>query len=801
MTGYKWLGIAIFIAQSFIWAHAARASELITGPLPISLAPENWDETHELFIKGEIKGNEPVTVVLRLDDKTSFDYGSRMNMERQLLPGTFHWYVSLKGLRTTGGRPLNIDELEKLVLFSPDNDDKIIINTFEIAKVEPYGNKVSALSLGAEGAPLFPGFERLGPNDKRLSGETTPIPVSRPGVDALIGNGLKNLSEITLEAEPGPSRLTLWLEDPGEWETLPPALSRRILANGEEIYAHQLSPQEWLGSFYLNGGMDEPASRDAWAEIGSKRGQRISRAITIPASGKLVLRLAGDSPTSTFLSGILIEPIGEGALEKLEAKRAERFRSQWPVGDDKPLTEPVDLALEFGTKTTPQMVLTAAPGVVDTVRISASTPNTINNPMVQVGKNPFNAKIWAHQKRIDREAVNANLLRLTRTTLRTDASAFPIEDGEPRFYSIALTIPEDLATGRYPVAVYLTDPATAEVASGEILVEVLPITLPKPLKPAGFYHDEAPHLNFFGANEGARLKQGACDLDFLAELGITGNAPMLSTPVANRKEQFITELQNAMQSANQPPYFAYASAKRLVAELGSDKAVEAILALEQELEARGIPAPIWAVADEPGNPAHAGGLLESFNSNLKKQSQTAKTAAQLNRKRDRELAHLFDVALVNPGFGVDAESLENLEKKGVEPWLYNTGNPRLSAGFWLFHTPAKRYVQWHARMPTAHPFDPTDGREGDVMGLIPTLEICPEQPDIHISVLDMAAGILDQRWLLWLEGITTPEAEYLKSELKFLATHDWKVLANNEGLAKRIRSEIQTLARNLNISQ
>jgi hypothetical protein len=103
--------------------------------------------------------------------------------------------------------------------------------------------------------------------------------------------------------------------------------------------------------------------------------------------------------------------------------------------------------------------------------------------------------------------------------------------------------------------------------------------------------------------------------------------------------------------------------------------------------------------------------------------------------------------------------------RGKEVWLYNTSLPRLTAGQWLFHSPANRYLQWHARMPTADPFDPTDGREGDVQMVYPSMEACPQTPTIHRDLLEMAEGVVDQRWLAWLASQRDPMAKELAGRL------------------------------------
>ena len=58
-------------------------------------------------------------------------------------------------------------------------------------------------------------------------------------------------------------------------------------------------------------------------------------------------------------------------------------------------------------------------------------------------------------------------------------------------------------------------------------------------------------------------------------------------------------------------------------------------------------------------------------------------------------------------------------------------------------------------------------------GCFPATEACPGMPDVHAALFEMSEGIVDLRWLLWLEEAQRehPEARQLLSELKdILAT-------------------------------
>ena len=84
-------------------------------------------------------------------------------------------------------------------------------------------------------------------------------------------------------------------------------------------------------------------------------------------------------------------------------------------------------------------------------------------------------------------------------------------------------------------------------------------------------------------------------------------------------------------------------------------------------------------------------------------------------------------------------------------------------------------------MPTADPFDPTDGREGDVIYLYPWLESCPDTMDIHKRLLDLHEATIDLRWLQWLEtqAETSVDARNLVKKLRNAIPDNWEKAQEN----------------------
>ena len=81
-------------------------------------------------------------------------------------------------------------------------------------------------------------------------------------------------------------------------------------------------------------------------------------------------------------------------------------------------------------------------------------------------------------------------------------------------------------------------------------------------------------------------------------------------------------------------------------------------------------------------------------------------------------------------------------------------------------------------MPTADPLDPIDGREGDVQMLYPMDRVCADRVDIHRSLLRLAEGVVDQRWLLWLSRQEGAPARSLARELASAVPDSWTAARN-----------------------
>jgi hypothetical protein len=796
MTRKFWQQLTL-LSLALLVPVSAVAADLGAGKLPLRFDPGQpaaFAAEVEIRIAGTVEGDAAVVVVLRIDDGKSSSYATRYNEERTLPPGPFRWTLPATGLLTASGRLLNHGDIRRAFLFVGKGDGRVVATRFDTAPAPRLPGTAKGFSLGDKTAPLAAGFERIAPDDKRIeAGKASAVRRSAP--DPLVASGIRGVERLRLPWPAGPARITLWTEDPGEWELLPHPLERRIRVNGRDVLSVRMTPQEWLEKRYLRGIKDEHGpTDDAWSAYGLHRGGRITADIEVGADG-IVIELAGSGAPALYLGAMLVEPAGTtAALEFVEAQRAEWYRSNWPIVAGR--AADAIPQVRIGTQVNTTLKATAAPDTGLRLRLSVVTDTASTKPIATVeppalAGSQMAARIWSGQRRLERRNANDTVLALSDNMLAGAAAAFPLRPGEPRTYEIWLDVPANASAGLWKGTFLVGDPAAPTRVPIEI--DVLPVRLPPVTKPAGYYLDEAPHATWFPGQDDVRNRQIECDLALMQSLGLTGSAPALATPTM-APGRFEADMGRARTAGIAAPWLGYTPAKRVLGTHGVQAGASIIARVEQELRAKGDAPPVWSVADEPSNPGHPETQLREWVSALRAAAPLAKLAAQLNTPADMRLAALFDVLIVNDGFGLDLKTLRDASAKGRDLWLYNTAQPRLTAGLWLWRSPASRYIQWHARMPTADPLDPTDGREGDVQMIYPSAQTCPANPTIHRDLLDMAEGVIDQRWLLWLAAQPAPEARALAGKILETTGDLWAQVRKQADLPQ-LRESINSLAR------
>lgn len=804
-------------------------------PQRLDLSTHNWPigSDNELVIEGHNPSARPQTLILRIDDEASVNYRSRVNLERIVSPGPFTQRFALSEWRTSQPRALALDKLTKLYLFMADNAPSMTIHRWywEPGLTLPEGT--IALDLGAAAAPRFTGFEALSPGDPRLIGHPTPI--LRPSGDALVRDGLRNLDGVRLAVAKGRYQLTLWLDDPGEWEYLPHPFERSVLVNGEPIWAEQWQPQEWLTQRYLAGQSREALPNpDPWQLFGARQGGPVHVILNHPG-GPLTLTLVGHSPDAKYLAGLLLAPYpastdkaapsngdkGHGMQAEADAtarvltKQRQLFLEKWtlapyslapvpaqlsltPIPDAAPTLQIAPASAADALQQASQPVLTARGSqLLLEFAIHAATddpaPLLVIQPPERAGS-PLTLTPYYGQWHLVRPQASGTLLTPSDQELVEGIAGLTLQAGVPRRLVLQITIPRDAPAGLYLGNIQLL--SQQQLVQLPLTIEVLPLTLPAASKPVGIYVEAPPYLSWLSPNPEALQQQlaaaSSCDLQRLAKLGISGLSPALPQGEAGMRDI----MGEAAGLGFVPPLLAYTPLKRWGGDPASQ--LEQWQARQQALTASGLPPLAWSLFDEPDLATLP--AITSLAREMKRRDPAVIRAGHFNHPGQVGLLAEVEIAMINAGFGADKTDVERVRQHKVIPWFYNLGTPR-AAGFYLWQSGAEGYLQWHGRMPTALPYDPTDGRESDFMLLGP--QACEAHRLSH-ELLLLQQAIEDLRWLTWLEQEARyqVEAALLLERLRDQLPTRWQV-AEQLPSATWIqwRREIEQLAKRLKTLQ
>lgn len=767
-AGSATVTVARAVVEAAAPASFSAPTNLPTGRVPVVYEPRppaTFGDNDAITIEGVVEGPNPVSFLVRLDDRSSTSYSTRVNIERTQAPGPFRFRVSPKGLRTPSGGHLDYRNVTRIILAGQDSSSPIRITRFSVAQAERMPDGAKAYALAAADGPILPVMERIAPGDPRLIGAEI-RPVARIAPDPTVATGLRGVDLVRLPWSGGRVRVSLFTEDPGEWEYLPSPLSRSIRVNGTAVLTQRLSPEQWIRERYLRlEQVEHGPDDDAWTAYGRYRGNVVSTEVDASGTG-IVIELAGDSPEAKHLSAVVVEPAGQTAgIDFIQSLRAEWFRSNFPKALKADPTAPVAVAVALSAPTTTTILRAAtAAGTGAWISAAVSVPNRVAAPAVRIdpprlGSRSLAVRAWAGERRLERDG---NLVLLRDNRLVADLARLPLETDTPRTYELWVSAPADAEPGLYLGGIEFQLPDGARRIPIEI--EVLGVKLPAARKPAGFYHFAPAHYHWFKPLTGRLRRQTECDLQTFAFFdAVSGTAPSGSAAKIGQLNQFMTDMRIAQRGGIAPGWLLYGIGTDDTASL--DERAKGVGAAGALMVAAGMGVPVWSTADEPSNADHPGGDLRGWIAALRRHAPLVRLGAQLNSKADVPLVPLFDVAIINSGYGLDKNTIESLAAQGRTVWIYNAEDMRLAAGFWLWQTRAVRYVQWHARSPHADPFDPLDGRENDFQMLYPTVEACPATPDVNRDLLKLANGVVDQRWLEWLDQQKGREAEAVRSEV------------------------------------
>ena len=735
-----------------------------------------FEDDDELRVEGIIDTKAALMVLVRIDDGRSRDYGSRVNIERELQPGPFKLTVPVKGQQVTSKSRV-IDHRDiRLVVFATDpHEGTVRVDKMSLERAPRLPAGAKAYALGPADAPLLGGMERLGPNDPRVKGQGIRT-VRRPAPDPLVAAGLLGVEQVRLPHPPGRARVSLFTEDPGEWETLPPVLQRRIRVNGQEALATRWTPEEWLRRRYMRGAGDEHTLRDdAWTAYGSKRGDIVSIEVDVGQDG-IVIDLAGTERHALYLAGVIVEPAGSSAaLDHIQSLRRDWYRDNYPTGKAQvavsDTTHPVRLPAAGRTGAIAPARAAAAAGTGVRLRLAVTAEAAMAQPRIAVEAprldgQALGMQVWAGQRRL----ALLGSLQLDDQRMVADVSALPIGTEAPRHYEVWITVPETAAAGIHRGAIVFG--AGPEAGRVPVEIEVLPTRLPAAGKPAGFYMNQAHYLSWFPDLKAQRGRQLVCDYDLLRSFATLGTVPESTDVETGDLALFAADMISAQRGGVAPGWLVYQSFWER--RIGAAAMARRMQAASRVLAEAGVPQPVWSVADEPSNVDISSGGFPALVKELRALAPGMRLGGHLNAREDAKFVPLLDVPIINSGFGLDAGTIDKLAADGKTVWIYNTGgHARLSAGVWLWRTKAQRYIQWHARGVVADPFDPLDGRERDHQMIYPSAQVCPQQPDIDRELLRMAEGVVDQRWLAWLDAQRGAEAIALARDLRQRSGDTW----------------------------
>jgi hypothetical protein len=771
-------------------------------------------DTDILVINGINPNSGSELLVIRFDDVGSHDYYSRTNLERRVKTGRFELRISLGGLKKENKQSLDINTLKRLYVFNADKYQAdylgfegnktarkaITIASISIEQDEPLPEFIQAYDFGSKHSEVLEGSQPVSivANNKSFSPITLfgqVRAVERPGPEPWSRDGIAGIETLRMPLEKGFWRIVLFREDLGEWENLPRQMNLGLMINGmtQITTAPKKSASQWYQNEYLKF-YHQPAKTDPWDDIVQHRGLVQSYDFE-QTSDQLTIRLLGDSPQQRFISGMILQKLDEkvyqahsNGLHLVNQRREDYFRQHWMIEDQalQPVTSStlnklrlaqgegrlVEFDLELDSDATPQWQssFSDAGGYLEVRR---SIPRWRREGSAQHIKKRF-----------------SHLTQLKNETLSKGS------------YRIVLWFKSDaLQLGQYDFSLGFTKHDGTIIHSIQLEIEVLAQALPVNEQKVGIYLDHSPHLQFFNAWQPLQLAQIYCDLNYLQRLDLRALSPPMALPTQDNITLWLNELALYKAFYGKADLLAYTPYKRLKAILDDDALQQKMATLA--LLSHGDITVYWSVADEAL--AETLPLIEQDAKRLHSANQFAKAAGHLNNPKQKSLLEVLDLILINHGFGVDKREIEDIHKsisangkKDKRVWLYNMPDFRLAAGAFLWHSGADAYVQWHGRMPTANPYDPTDGREADYQFFYPQPTACMALPDIDRGLFELAMGQYELRWFLWLEQQAEPEAVALKQKIQSALGNNWQQAENIDHLQlERWREQIITLAQSL----
>lgn len=747
--------------------------------LPWRAGLEQLNQQDMLVIKGVNPNSRAQLLVIRIDDENSHDYYSRANLERQVPSGEFELRISALGLKKENKQPLDIRHLKKIFVFNGGELPKtsIEISSISIEKTRSLPDFVHAYDFGGRESGVLEGAIQvtLAVNKQldsgiELFGQMREI--ERPGPDPWIRDGIAGIEELRMPLDKGFWRIVIFREDIGEWENLPRQMDLRLSINGiEQPEKNSMkTASQWYQQQYLKF-YDHTAKEDPWQDIIRHRGLVQSYDFE-QSSEPLSIQLLGDSPQQRFISGIILQKLEDGiyqsvsnGLDLVNARREHYFHQHWLVEDKK---------LSINNNKIHKQSLRLAKGegqlIEFDIQLEADSKPDWQSTFSDMGG------YLEVRKALPRWSRQGSALHISKgfthlTALKTSILA----NGNYRI-SIWLQAGNNQDAGQYDFKLGFKTKDAVIIQQLAVTIEVLDLVLPTNQQQVGIYLDHSPHLGFFKQWQSLQLAQVYCDLNYLDRLNLRALAPPLVTPTENNIQAWQQEIALYYDFYGTTDLLAYTPYKRLKKIFQKDVLQQKMA----ELVDKNQPGPeiYWSIADES---LEQHSVVKQDAQQLHSANQFAKTAGHLNDKSQKGLIEHLDLVLINHGFGIDVEEIAEMHKiknaknnTNKRIWLYNMPNRRLAAGAFLWRSRADGYVQWHGRMPTANPYDPTDGREADYQFFYPQPRACEALPDVDRGLFELAMGQYELRWLIWLEQQQGEDAVVLKNSIEQQLGQTWQ---------------------------
>ncbi|MBB1487339.1 hypothetical protein [Oceanospirillum sediminis] len=812
--------LCAFLFCSQVMASDDQGADISNSPhheLPLTaLNPQFWffDDgvagNQLLRIEGENTSDTPARLLLRIDHHSSVNYRTRFNLERVYPTGRFILEVPLNQLKTSAGETFTHQDIRKIYLSNMGADFRWHAAALLHQPLIPAG--LIGWDFGPDAQTSVPGMIQVSQTDVR-QGFIVEGPYryrNRPYHDPMIADGIEGLTRLVLPIKNGLWRIRLWSSDIGEWEYVPHALEKSIQINQTRILQQNLSYQDWLTRFYLykpdisqgSSGLDA-----FWQSVGQYRGAPVDGTVLV-TDGKLTLDFSSPETAGRFISALIAVPLNTASIDnnvseplsvqqnpeqfdQFDQYRENIFQRSWSYLPNPELYKNVPEIYQGES-------LLWVPGENISLRLDfPDAPGQLKELDLPLK----NLQIYQIRQGYSRP-------RGQEMALQNELSLIPLM---PESYAENMHQPRNQSVADYAINAEQGDQwvitgqveaplAISETSRGYYLrfdralysvnAQLLPVILPEVKKPIGIYLDYAPHLSWFSQQDAET--QASCDYHFLSQFGLTGVAPALPDPVRGKEEAFKRAVQSPLNAGLLPPYPAYTPVKRLLPN-GQDYTLEQ---LDKVSSVAGLL--LWSLADEPGLFLREDLELDQFNNLMAASRPEFDRMAQLNRKEHDKTTDRFNSVLVNHGYQLTAERIQQLKQSNLDVYLYNLPSPRFAAGAYLWKTGLKGYWQWHGRMPTAHPADPTDGRENDVQLLFPSAQLC-RAPEIHPRLLAIRQGVNDLRWLNWLMQNANQNLSFamLQHELQKQIDSDWEKNTLNNKVLDRFIDQIKRLAQGL----